>query len=32
MKIEIKQYYEKEKLLKEDINYNFVSVDHDLFS
>jgi hypothetical protein len=27
-----KQYYDKEKLLKEDINYNFVSVAHDLFS
>ena len=30
--IPFKQYYDKEKLLKEDINYNFVSVAHDLFS
>ena len=30
--ISFKQYYDKEKLLKEDINYNFVSVAHDLFS
>jgi hypothetical protein len=30
--VSFQKYYDKEKLLKADINYNFVSVAHDLFS